>query len=407
MKTQLAGITLFAATVAAVAFYPALQSNAGTNVTDPPIDHTAQIVPPVDPITNERPQIEVVFVLDTTSSMSGFIQAAKEKIWSIATTMASAQPAPEIKIGLVAFRDRGDAYITQVTDLSEDLDSVYAKLMDFKAAGGGDGPESVNEALYEAVHGVSWSQGADAYKVVFLVGDASPHMDYANDVQYPETLKAATTKGIRVNTIQSGQDANTARDWQRIASLSQGDFFNVAADGGAVAIVTPFDTHIAALSRELDDTRLYFGNAKEKSQQQLKKDATRKLHATASAATRARRAAFNASKSGERNFLGKNELVDAVETGRIDLDRMDEAELPASLQAVAPQERKSVVLKAAENRSELQEKMEVLAGKRDAYLADQVEAEGGAEDSLDHKIYSTVRRQAAAMGLTYEAAPKY
>jgi hypothetical protein len=189
--------------------------------------------------------------------------------------------------------------------------------------------------------------------------------------------------------------------------LSQGDFFNVAADGGAVAIVTPFDTHIAALSRELDDTRLYFGNAKEKAQQQLKKDATRKLHATASAATRARRAAFNASKSGERNFLGKNELVDAVETGRIDLDRMDEAELPASLQAVAPQERKSVVLKQAEKRNELQEQIEVLAGKRDAYIADEVEAEGGAEDSLDHKIYSTVRRQAATMGLTYEAAPKY
>ena len=154
MKTQLAGIALFAATLSTVAFYPALQSTAGVNIITPPADPVAHIVSPVDPITNVRPRIEVVFALDTTSSMSGFIQAAKEKIWSIATTMASAQPAPEIKIGLVAFRDRGDAYVTQVTDLSEDLDSVYAKLMDFKAIGGGDGPESVNQALYDAVqHG--------------------------------------------------------------------------------------------------------------------------------------------------------------------------------------------------------------------------------------------------------------
>ena len=397
MKTQLAGIALFAATVSAVAFYPALQSEAGANV----------VAPPIAPIASQPPRIEVVFALDTTSSMIGFIQAAKEKIWSIATTMASAQPAPEIKIGLVAFRDRGDAYITQVTDLSEDLDSVYAKLMDFKAVGGGDGPESVNQALYDAVHGVSWSQGTDAYKVVFLVGDAPPHMDYQDEIRYPETLKVANSKGIRVNTIQSGRDANTTRQWQQIASLSQGDFFNVAEDGSAVAVTTPFDKHIAELSAKLDDTRLYFGSVEQKARQKLKQAATRKLHAAASVATRARRAAFNTSRSGERNFLGKNELVDAVAAGRVDLDAMAEDELPASLQAVAPEERESVVKKQAAKRSELTQLITELAGKRDAYIADKVEADGGAEGSLDNKLYETVRAQGAAKGMSYKAAPKY
>ena len=115
-------------------------------------------LPPVDPLTNQRPLVEVVFVLDTTGSMSGLIQAAKEKIWSIATTLAPAQPAPEIRMGLVAYRDRGDDYVTRVVDLSDDLDSMYATLMDFRAAGGGDGPESVNQALHDAVHRISWSQ---------------------------------------------------------------------------------------------------------------------------------------------------------------------------------------------------------------------------------------------------------
>lgn len=206
MKAQLAGIALIALTVAAVAFYPAPKLKAGT--------HTAVDAPTTDSVpippshAQQRPRIELVFVLDTTSSMSGFIEAAKEKIWSIATTMASAQPVPEIEIGLVAFRDRGDVYVTQVTDLSADLDSVYARLMDFKAVGGGDGPESVNEALFDAVHKINWSNHKDAYKVVFLVGDAVPHMDYANDVHYPVTLAAAERKGIRVNTIQSGGRAH-------------------------------------------------------------------------------------------------------------------------------------------------------------------------------------------------------
>ncbi|MFT4563321.1 MAG: Mg-chelatase subunit ChlD [Gammaproteobacteria bacterium] len=132
MKTPTAGIALFAATVSTVAFYPTLQNYAGANTLPTPVVVTAPTK--VAPTAQRRPQIELVFALDTTSSMGGFIEAAKENIWSIASTMASGQPAPEIKIGLVAFRDRGDAYVTQVTDLSSDLDSVYAKLMDFKAA---------------------------------------------------------------------------------------------------------------------------------------------------------------------------------------------------------------------------------------------------------------------------------
>ena len=55
-------------------------------------------------------------------------------------------------MGLVAYRDRGDAYVTQVVDLNNDLDAIYAKLMQFRADGGGDSPESVNQALHDAIN---------------------------------------------------------------------------------------------------------------------------------------------------------------------------------------------------------------------------------------------------------------
>ena len=409
MKTQLIGITLFAATASAVALYPALDSDAVTTdpVITPIIDPVHHIVAPVDPITNQPPKIEVVFVLDTTGSMSGLIQAAKDKIWSIASTMASAQPAPEIRMGLVAYRDRGDAYVTQVIDLSDDLDSMYAKLMDFQAQGGGDGPESVNQALHDAIHDISWSQDPNAYKVVFLVGDAPPHMDYQDDVKYPTTIKLAKSKGIVINAIQCGQNPATTRKWQQIASLSQGDFFNVAQDGSAVAVATPFDDAIAKLSKQVDDTRMFFGSEAEKVKAELKVKATDKLHAKATPSSRARRASFNVSAGGKRNFLGENELVDAIASGRVDMDEMNEADLPASLQALAPEDREEVVKEKAAKRSELESQIKDLAQKRDGYIADQIEAEGGAEESLDHKLYRTVRKQAAEVGLSYEAAPKY
>ncbi len=405
MKSKIVAAALFAFTAGGVAFYPAIK-NVGA-VAQPPVDPVIK-VPAVDPITQERPKIEVVFALDTTGSMGGLIQAAKEKIWSIATTMSQAKPAPEIRMGLVAYRDRGDEYVTQVIDLSTDLDSIYAKLMDFRAAGGGDGPESVNQALYDAVHQVSWGQGKEAYKVVFLVGDAPPHMDYQDDVKYPQTLKAAKSKGIVVNTIQAGNSGSTRNVWMKIAQAGFGQYAQVSQSGNAVAIRTPYDEKLAKLSKKLDDTRLYYGTKEVKEKKRQKMEAADKLHEAASVESRARRATFNASKSGKSNLLGDGELVDDVASGRVQLDEIEREHLPAAIQAMAPEEQRAVIADKAKERQVLEAEIEELAEQRKDFLKKRVEAVGGAKSSLDHKLYGAIREQAGRIGLRYEAdAPAY
>ena len=296
MKSKIIAVAIFGLTVATVLFFPSLKSKVISGQTGAPPGGA----PPITPITlNDAPKVEVVFVLDTTGSMSGLIQAAKEKIWSIATTMASAQPAPEIRMGLVAYRDRGDAYVTRVVDLSSDLDSMYATLMDFQADGGGDTPESVNQVLHDAVHSMSWCGNDDSYKVVFLVGDAPPHMDYQDDVKYMQTLAAAEDRGIVVNTVQCGEIGATVAPWQQIAALGHGRYFQVEQAGSALAMTTPYDAALARLSAELDATRIFYGDAEEKEKMKLKAEATDKLHALSSIGSRARRATFNASVAGK------------------------------------------------------------------------------------------------------------
>jgi hypothetical protein len=399
MKTKLLIASLFVLTAGAVIGYPKSRSPAS-----PPPDSVA-------PATNHpavvaaaaHAKIEVVFVLDTTASMTGLIQGAKENIWSIASSMAQAKPTPEMHMGLVAFRDRGDAYVTRVVDLSTDLDSMYATLMDFQAAGGGDTPESVNQALYDAVNRISWSQDPNSYKVIFLVGDAPPHMDYADDVKYPETIKAALARGIVVNTIQAGDDSNTRQEWQHIAALNQGEYFQVAQSGGALAVTTPFDEKIAALSRKLDATRLFYGDAEKQREAAGKVAATDKLHAQSSYGTRAKRALFNASAAGEKNLIGDNELVDAVTSGRVDLAAVPAAELPAPLRELSKDEQTKVVKQKADERAQLNQQIADLGNQRSAYITADLKTRGSA-DSLDDKIYNAVKTQAAKKGLKYDAA---
>jgi len=393
MKTALLGAALISLTAGLVVGYPRH-------------DEPVPVDPPAitQPVPANKPKIEAVFVLDTTGSMSGLIQAAKENIWSIASSMAQAQPAPELKIGLVAFRDRGDDYVTRVTDLSTDLDSMYATLMDYQAGGGGDGPEAVNQALFDAVNKIGWSQDPNAYKVIFLVGDAPPHMDYPDDVKYPETIKQAAARGIIVNTIQAGSDPETRAEWNAMASLGQGKFLEVAQSGNAIAVTTPFDERIAALAKELDDTRMYFGDAKQQEEAQRRTRAASKVHAESSPAAQAKRAAFNASAPGKANFLGDNELVDAVAKGKVDLAALPAAALPAPLRELSLDEQAKVVQATAEKRAKLEADITTLSRQRSEHIAAQLKDRKDKDASLDYKLFGAVKEQAAAKGLSYEAA---
>ena len=104
-----------------------------------------------------KPTVEVAFVLDTTGSMGGLIEGAKRKIWSIATAIVDSNPDADIRMGLVAYRDIGDDYVTRTFDLTTDIQDLYANLLEMKARGGGDWPESVNEALDVAVNKLRWT----------------------------------------------------------------------------------------------------------------------------------------------------------------------------------------------------------------------------------------------------------
>ena len=121
---------------------------------------------PPTPTANHR--VDVVFAVDTTGSMGGLIEGAKRTVWGIATHIKDIDPQADLHVGLVAYRDIGDDYVTRDFALTSDMDAVFDELSHYVAAGGGDTPEDVDAALYDAVHKMQWRQGAK--KLVFLVG---------------------------------------------------------------------------------------------------------------------------------------------------------------------------------------------------------------------------------------------
>ncbi|QDT65573.1 VWA domain-containing protein [Calycomorphotria hydatis] len=370
----------------------------------------AEDAPEKQPPTKQKPgadapKIEVVFVLDTTGSMSGLIAAAKDKIWAIANSLALAEPTPDIKMGLIGYRDRNDAYVTKLTDLTDNLDKIYTELMDFEAGGGGDTPESVNQALDEAVQKFAWSKDESTYKVIYLVGDAPPHMDYENESKYPEICETAVKADIVINAIQCGNMAATTPIWREIASLSEGRFFQIAQSGGEIVKATPYDKEISELSRKLDGTRVWYGDAKQQAAQSARDNDLREAEEdAASAAPSARRAIYNASKAGKKNFIGgpSTELVDAIESGDVALDKVEQEKLPENLKGLSQDELKEEIAKKAAEREKLQAKIRELGQQRQKFIEEDLKKRKEEAPKLDVELYSTIKEQAAKKGIEYK-----
>jgi hypothetical protein len=71
----------------------------------------------------KKPQIEVCFVLDTTGSMGGLIEGAKQKIWSIANESHRRQADAQREVRADRLPGRGDEYVTRLTPLTDDIDA--------------------------------------------------------------------------------------------------------------------------------------------------------------------------------------------------------------------------------------------------------------------------------------------
>jgi von Willebrand factor type A domain len=344
-------------------------------------------------IEQVQDRVEVAFVIDTTGSMADLIDGAKKKIWSIASTIVESNPNADIAMALVAYRDRGDDYVVKTTPLSEDVQGLYGKLIQLQADGGDDTPESVNAALNEAVKGLQWSSGDNVKRIVFLVGDAPPHMDYPQERQYPAILKDAVARDIVVNAVQAGDMAETTDVWKEIAQFGRGRYIAIPQTGGeVVVVVTPYDDDIVHLQLELDKSVVPYGNERE---QGLFNDKMREK-AEAPRSVIIDNSKYYSKRALKKEVItGGGDLLADVRNKRVDIDKIAERDLPKPLQAEPKSRRQSWVDGRLKDREVLEAKMAAIMAKRDAYVLDEQKknAKTTALDSFDRAVEDTLRSQ--------------
>ncbi|MCB9646602.1 MAG: VWA domain-containing protein [Deltaproteobacteria bacterium] len=170
-----------------------------------------------------RVPLDVAFVLDTTGSMGDELAQLKATLEVIHFQISNLSPRPDVRFGMVLYRDVGDDYRAQVIPFTADLAAFQRALAAVQAGGGGDYPEDVQEGLRRTMQELEWREAG--VRLAFLVGDAPPHLDYAQPYTYLDATADAARRGIKITTVgASGLDRTGEVVWRQVAQYTMAPF---------------------------------------------------------------------------------------------------------------------------------------------------------------------------------------
>ena len=185
--------------------------------------------------------LDVLFLLDATGSMGDEIDRLKATIDTVAAQVGGFESQPDVRFAMTLYRDQGDAFVTSTFDFTDDIASFRAALNDVVADGGGDYPEALEEGLASGLSTPTWRDPASTLQLVFLVGDAPPHLDRQAPVEYPAAIVDAISRGIKVFPIASSESDDQAEAVFRQIAAATGArfvFLSYGAQGAATGDAT-------------------------------------------------------------------------------------------------------------------------------------------------------------------------
>lgn len=172
---------------------------------------------------------DVMFVFDTTGSMSSALTQAKAEIQEAMTQIGASLPDAQFGLAEVSDYDEvvnpgafeygiggGYAPWTLHSPITSNQAQISQGILSLAADGGGDNPEAYGRALYETDVNpvVGWRPGARG--VIVLIADDVPHDNELNEgipsnVWYETPFNAGVDPG-RDNTVGTADDL----DWQGV-----------------------------------------------------------------------------------------------------------------------------------------------------------------------------------------------
>ncbi|RKY21111.1 MAG: VWA domain-containing protein [Planctomycetota bacterium] len=358
-------------------------------------DHQPQYDPGPD-----AHSVDLALCLDTSGSMKGLIDSAKEKLWAIVNELSQAEPSPTLRVALLTYgndgHDEAQGWVSLDVPLTTDLDLISQHLFALSTNGG---TEYVGRVVSTAVEQLRWSGASDAAHIVVVAGNETADQDPVR--RYHEVARMARERGFHLNAIYCDNgERGVASTWEDVALLGSGYYAVIDQDHGTLAIDTPYDGKLTLLNDQLNRTYIAFGSAGAAGlSNQVAQDSNSRSVNRASLADRV------ATKGGKL-YKCAWDLVDACDSGDIDLETVAPEDLPEELAGLSLVEREAFVAGKRADRARVQAQIAQVHVQRQAFQA-QVRAERSLEDddAFDRVLRDAVRAQLTAKGFSFPQPP--
>lgn len=173
--------------------------------------------------------LDLVFVFDTTGSMGDELAWLTKEFGAIVRSAQKAAPKANLRFGLVAYRDKGDAYVVRNFGFTRRQAEMQRWLRSLDASGGGDYPEAADEALMAAAD-LPWRRG-HGERLMFHVADAPAHK--SNAKRYLLAAQKAAQKNVQIFGLGASGVADEAEFLMRQAAVAtQGRYMFLTDDSG-------------------------------------------------------------------------------------------------------------------------------------------------------------------------------
>lgn len=182
----------------------------------------------LDAVRVEKEIIDLMFVVDTTTSMDDELEFLKAEIIDVVEEVSSFNDCV-VNVAVLLYKDKGEIYETLYSEFTQDINKQFEFLENKIAYGGGDFEEAVEVAIEEA-SSKSWS-GSNSTKIIIHIGDAPAHDENIND--WYNAVIDLCNKGIRLITVaSSGINKKTEYLFRSMTLISNGTYVAITNHSG-------------------------------------------------------------------------------------------------------------------------------------------------------------------------------
>ena len=312
----------------------------------------------VTKVPEQKADVQIALILDTSSSMDGLVEQARAQLWEMVADMQVDDQDGERVVAVALYQygnnrlSKSEGFVEMLSPLTTELDQVSVKLHELRTSGG---KEYAPLAIQRAVQELEWIEDDSVERIIVIAGNEGFQQ---GPVSSQIAFSVAKSKAIAVLPIfcaNSGATKTAVGTWRNAASIAGTNFDTIDPDQKVAQVDSPYDAEILEKYRQLEETKVYAPGMEASAY-------SGRAEGYAGGTAAIDRAVVQSRQSSSED------LVAAYGKGKLEIKDLPAESLPGELQDLSLEEKTRLLNERQAKRSALKKEISELNSQRQLHI---------------------------------------